>query len=134
MRFLPLIFIAFLISCGNSDHGNSHDTEIPDRTGNFVHTVYLNIHDTLPQNDIDFMILEMKKIQDIPKVLNFTCGEFEDVMDDRAMDRYELVMQMEFDNIDDYKIYQEHPIHLNLRKVAAGYLSERPAVHDFIIH
>ncbi len=103
--------------------------EIDRHKGNLVHTVYFKVK----ENKTDSLIIACKKMSNIKGVKYLEVGRFKDLGDPRAMSDLSIVMQMEFKNQTDYKHYQNHPLHLNLKKTAANYLLGPPITHDFIV-
>ena len=97
--------------------------------GALIHFVFLNLKDDA---SIQLVIDEIKKIDDIPEVLDLQVGPFTDLGDQRAMSDYELVMEMSFHSTEDYEAYQAHPIHLNLKEQLGGYLAGPPATYDYL--
>ena len=105
-------------------------TEIADlkSADDLVHIVYFNLNE---QASVEGLITEIKKLKAIEVVHNLEVGTFQDLGDARAMSYYGVMMQMEFKNEGDYKIYQTHPIHLALKKAVMPYFDGPPATYDY---
>lgn len=99
-------------------------------SGELVHIVYFNI-----KSDADkpVVIQNIKKLEGIPVLKNLDIGTFKDLNDSRALSDYTIIMQMNFANEVDYKTYQEHPIHLTVKKSLKNYLAGKPATYDYIL-
>ena len=96
-----------------------------------VHVVYFKLKDDLSESDRKVLIAEINKIEAIPVLSNLEVGKFQDLGDQRSMSDYSIVMQMDFENEEDYKIYQEHSIHLALKAAIGPYLGGPPTTYDY---
>lgn len=96
-----------------------------------VHTVYLKLKPGLSGKENLALVAEISKLNGIEVVNNLEYGVFQDVGDARALSEYGLVMQMSFDNMDDYHSYQANEIHLNLKEQLGQYLAGPPATYDY---
>ena len=81
-----------------------------------VHEVYFNLKDDLTSEQAESFYQEILKLKGIPVVQNLIVGDFKNLDDPRAFSDYEIKMSMEFMNEKEYADYQEHPIHLALKK------------------
>jgi len=115
---------ALLLSCNSSEKNE-------DVAGSLVHLVYLNTKDTLSQESLKKLNNELIQLEKISQVKNLQVGKFEDLNDPRANKAYEQILYMEFSNKEDYQIYQDHPIHLELKKNLSQYLSGPPMTYDY---
>jgi len=97
-----------------------------------VHTVYLNLKESASKLELKELFAAIEKLHDIEVVHNLDIGFFKDLQDKRALKDLEWVFQMRFKNEASYKIYQEHPLHLALKKVAKPLLDGPPVTHDFM--
>ena len=102
-------------------------TETADKK-QLVHIVWFKMK---PEADKSELIAEIKKLEAIEVLNDLEVGKFQDLGDARAMSNLDLVMQMSFDSETDYKTYQAHPIHLDLKKAAGGYIAAPPVTYDF---
>lgn len=93
-----------------------------------VHIVYFKLKEDASKKGL---IAEIKKLKNIEVLDNLEVGVFEDLGDSRAMSDYDVMMQMEFENEEDYKTYQAHPIHLALKKAVGAYLAGPPVTYDY---
>jgi hypothetical protein len=96
-----------------------------------VHVVYFKLKDDLLESDQKTIIDEIEKIEAIPVLSNLKVGKFQDLGDQRAMSDFGIVMQMDFENEEDYKAYQQHPIHLALKTAIVPYLGGAPVTYDY---
>ncbi len=99
------------------------NTEYP-----LVHVVYFKVK---PDADQAALIEEINKIEAIEVLHELEVGTFKDLGDQRALSDYQIVMSMAFANEEDYKTYQSHELHLNLKKVVGAYLAGPPATYDY---
>ncbi len=96
-----------------------------------VHTVYFKLKEDISDENIEALILEIKKLEEIPHLNNLRVGKFKDLGDKRALSEYVLVMYMDFINEAEYKKYQEHQIHHNLKTAVKPFV-DGIATHDFL--
>jgi hypothetical protein len=94
-----------------------------------VHVVYFDMKDDA---DVSAFITEIEKLRNIEEVQNLEVGTFKNLGDERALSQYELVMQMSFKDSAAYQIYQNHPIHLQLKAAAKSVVAAAPATYDFV--
>ena len=97
--------------------------------GDLVHVVYFDLKETA---NISQFIIEIEKLREIEVIQSLEIGTFKDLGDQRALSEYELVMQMSFKDSAAYQIYQNHPIHLQLKATAKSVLAAPPATYDFV--
>ena len=97
-----------------------------------VHTVYFNLKESATKVELQELFAAIEKLHDIEVVHNLEIGFFADLKDKRALKDLEWVFQMRFKNEAAYKIYQEHPLHLELKNVAKPLLDGPPVTHDFM--
>jgi len=129
-----------IISC-NSDTSKNEWTAYPplsgmeiDQTGYddlLVHIVLFPVKENVSSEEKDEMIKQIVKLENIPQVKGLSVGNFTDLEDKRALDQYAITMTMGFSSKADYIIYQDHPIHLQLKKDIGKYLSGPPVTYDF---
>lgn len=74
---------------------------------------------------------KMEKMEAIPVLSNLEIGKFQDLGDQRAMSDFSIVMQMDFDSEENYRRYQEHPIHLALKRAIGLFLGASPITYDY---
>lgn len=97
--------------------------------GDLVHLVYFDLKEAA---NINQFIIEIEKLREIEVIQSLEIGTFKDLGDQRALSEYELVMQMSFKDSAAYQVYQNHPIHLQLKAAAKAVLSAPPATYDFV--
>ena len=96
-----------------------------------VHIVYLTLKSSEDEDLRTEVVSEIQKLGNIDVVRDLSIGAFEDLGDPRALSEFELVFQMGFSSAGDYKIYQEHPIHLALKAKLGEYLDGPPVTYDY---
>ena len=96
-----------------------------------IHSVYLKIKPEITPEEKAALITEIKKIANIEVLHDLQVGEFADLGDTRAMSDLAIVFQMGFNSEKDYQTYQNHELHLALKKAVGQYLSGPPVTHDF---
>ena len=146
MKFYSLLFsVLLLASCSNSalekelaetkeklaqtEASLATDKDDNDDENTLVHVVYFKLK---PDADQVKLIEEINKLKDIEVLNDLEIGLFEDLGDQRALSDYQLMMSMEFENEEDYKIYQAHELHLGLKEVVGEYLAGPPATYDYM--
>jgi hypothetical protein len=97
--------------------------------GDLVHVVYFDMKEDA---DINAFITEIERLRNIEEVQGLEIGTFENLGDQRALSQYELVMQMSFKDSAAYQVYQNHPIHLQLKAAAKSVVAAAPATYDFV--
>lgn len=102
-------------------------------SGKIKHLVLLDLKDGLSTQERATVLDAIENLVNIKSVENLQFGFFKDLNDDRALKDFELIMQMEFQNPEQYKIYQAHPIHLELKKALGSLLAGPPVTYDFTI-
>ena len=97
--------------------------------GDLVHLVFLKV-----KTDANEAALldELKKLASIEEVKDFQTGPFEDLKDDRALSEYNWIMEMSFENIETYKKFQDHPIHISLKESTKPFMAGPPATYDYM--
>jgi len=100
--------------------------------GDLVHLVYLNLKDDLTEQEASDLVSELYELRRISELKHMTVGNFEDLGDQRAMGKYELVISMSFDDTADYMAYQKHPIHIKLKEALDVYIAGPPATYHYI--
>ena len=95
-----------------------------------VHLVYFDLK---PEANKKVFVEALKNLGDIPSVNDLEVGHFKDLSDKRALSDFEIMMQMSFDSEKDYTTYQNHPIHLKLKSLAAKFVSAPPATYDYLL-
>lgn len=97
--------------------------------GDLIHLVFFRLQaDTYPTD----LITAIKKLEDIPEVMDLEVGPYEELGDARALKEFSLLMSMSFADSSAYQRYQAHPIHLALKENAKAYLAGPPATYDFV--
>ncbi len=96
-----------------------------------VHIVWFKINPDLTTEQDAAFIVELRKLDEIPQVNNLEIGRFQDLGDTRAMSELDIIMQMGFDSEEDYRTYQDHPIHVQLKADIGEYLSGPPVTYDY---
>lgn len=118
-----LLFGAFLSAC-------FHQSK---EEGFILHTVYLNLIDELTPEEETQLLNDIHKLSTIPGVRDLEVGFYKDLGDQRAMDEFEIVLQMKFKDQADYMNFQNHPIHLQLKETGKSKLASPPRTHDAIL-
>lgn len=131
LNWVCLLIVCGLFIIGCTQHSYSDNEKLIAESG-FVHIVYLNLKDDLSNDQIDFLVKELKRLEEIENVLNFSVGTFEDLGDKRALDEYEIIMQMTFSDRATYDIYQQDPLHSEVKKATGSLLAGPPVTYDFI--
>lgn len=94
-----------------------------------VHMVFFKLK---PDADATQMLREIGKLEEINSIVDLEYGLFEDLGDARALSDYDILMQMSFADSVAYNTYQNHPLHLTLKKNTLNLLAGPPATYDYI--
>ncbi len=93
-----------------------------------VHLVWF---DMKADADHRAFFVELRKLEAIQQVNGLEIGKFQELGDQRAMSELELVMRMSFDSEEDYRTYQDHPVHQQLKQDIGLYLDGPPVTYDY---
>ena len=104
----------------------------PSGQPDLVHIVWFKLKDDIQQNGVEELIKKIDKLKEIPEVHALEVGRFHDLEDPRAMSEFGLVMSMRFETDQDYRAYQAHPIHVELKTLVKDYLSGPPVTYDYL--
>lgn len=99
-----------------------------DESGQFTHIVFFKVKSGADQ---EALIAEIKRLEAIEGVKDLEVGPFKNLDDPRALLDYHMMMEMSFDNVEAYKKYQAHPIHLTLKENTKDFMSGPPATYDY---
>lgn len=102
-----------------------------DSTRWLVHVVYFKMKPGSSDADQTALIDAIKRLKAIEVLHDLEVGTFQDLGDKRAMNDYEVVMQMKFKSSADYEVYQAHSLHLALKEVAKDLLGGPPVTYDY---
>lgn len=97
--------------------------------GHLVHLVFFKLKIGVKQT---VLFQEIKKLEAIEVLKDLELGPFLYTGDDRALEEYDVLMEMSFDHLADYQTYQKHPIHLELKKALQPLLAGPPATFDYL--
>lgn len=127
------ILLSFLITCCFGCSPKVTTIEAPQNKlpadYPLVHIVLFDVKEGMS----DALIKELERMDQIESVHHLKVGKFEDLNDKRAMAEYDLIMQMQFLDEASYRQYQNHPLHLSLKKVASQMLEKAPTSYDYTI-
>lgn len=143
MKILLFLLIAFgAMACNN--HGPHVEIEkakaelaqaqlkikklTEEESGRITHIVFFNLKADADENSF---ISEIKKLNEINEVKDLEVGPYKDLGDSRAMNEFDVVMEMSFKDEAAYRNYQAHPIHKNLKNFAKGSLESAPVTYDY---
>ncbi len=131
-----IVLVAFMFyACKNSDNQLVENSEIKEKIEAsdrlLMHTVFLNLKDSISQEDKAYALNELKKLKDIPEVMSFVVGTKANTGDPRLNKTYDLVLQMSFKNIEELKLYDKDSLHSEVRKKLKNLLAGPPEVYDY---
>lgn len=149
MKHLALSIFLIFISCDQAIKPNNENKEMADEllqksllearnqleqfqyedSGTITHIVFFDLK---PEANKEAFINELTKVSEIDEVLDFDYGSFKNLNDARAMQEFELVMEMSFQSEAAYKAYQDHPIHMQLKSNVKDYLNAPPVTYDYL--
>ena len=125
-RWTVFIALAILfLGCGEHESV----TPQPDHGGMLSHSVFFDLK---PDADVEAFLSVLRQLERIPVVKDMQLGTFEDLKDPRALDTYEVAMEI-ICLKEDYPVYQAHEIHDKVRQQVGEYLSNKPAVFDYMV-
>ena len=102
-----------------------------DSSERLVHVVWFKLKPELGDTDLENLLIEIDKLNQIEVVKELEVGKFADLGDPRAMKDFQLVMSMKFESKTQYHEYQEHPIHLALKNVVGNFIAGPPVTYDY---
>lgn len=97
---------------------------------NLIHMVYFDVKENA---EVETLIEEIRMLEEVEALKDLEIGTFKNLGDKRALEKFEVFMQMAFDTEEDYKTYQNHPAHLSLKKSIGKYLAGPPVTYDYIV-
>ncbi len=100
-------------------------------TRSLAHMVYLDLKEDISDLERNTLVGAIRRLSEIDEVKSLEIGDFKNLNDPRALAQFELFFQMDFKNTEDYKVYQNHKIHLRLKKLAKGLLAGPPVTYDY---
>ena len=130
---LPLIILGLIAllslirGCGEIIRPSIEEYEVIAEPG-IRHIVLLDLKENANR---DAVIKEIEKLSAIEQVKDLEFGAFKDLKDIRALSGYEVALSMYIANESDYRIYQDHPIHLGLKVALKDVLNAPPSTYDF---
>lgn len=95
------------------------------------HIVLFDVKETLTKEETLTLKESIQSLSKISEVLKLEFGEFINLKDQRALDQYEYILTLAFRSEEDYNLYQDHPIHKNLKAQLNNYLAGPPATYDY---
>jgi len=101
--------------------------------GDFLHEVYFNFKTDLTEKEKANFIKILSELKTIDEAKGTQIGIPKDTGDKRMRTDYDLVLHMSFNNMQDYKTYQNHETHLSVKKRIGGMLAGPPFVYDYEI-
>lgn len=97
-----------------------------------IHTIYLTTKPDLSDEDKAKFITTVESLGQIEQVKSIEVAERLNVGDEeRALTKYNIILQMRFDNLEDLKIYDKDEFHAQVRGQLKEYLAGPPASFDF---
>lgn len=99
---------------------------------NLIHVVYLNLKEDISSEQKKELVAAIDDLAKINEVDELELGNFADLGDVRALSEFEMVFSMAFLNKSEYEVYQAHPIHLRLKKIAEPMLEGPPVTYDYL--
>lgn len=102
-----------------------------DKSQKLVHVVLFKLKPELTDASLTKLIAAIEKLTQIDVVKELEIGKFTDLGDKRAMNEFQLVMSMKFDTKKHYHEYQDHPVHVSLKKVVGDFIAGPPATYDY---
>lgn len=93
-----------------------------------VHIVWFKLKEDVDQ---DALVVELNKLDGIDVVQDLEIGRFQDLQDPRAMSELDMVMQMAFQSEADYRTYQQHPVHVQLKQDVGQFIAGPPVTYDY---
>ena len=126
-----LVFIA----CDSSVNQVKDEPESKTNSdSSFVHIVFFDLVDSLDDQSVSQFISTLKELSEIEQVSGFFAGPYLEMGDKRALNQYDICMQMRFNSRKEYTLYQAHPSHLALKKNVIHFLKSSPRTYDYTIN
>lgn len=98
-----------------------------------VHSVYLDLLDSLDQSTIDRVIQDLYSLDRVEGVEGLTVQERIETGDQRMPEGFDLVLQMSFEGRKHLEDYSKDPLHLEVRSRLKGLLNGAPVVYDAVV-
>ena len=100
-------------------------------SGDFLHEVYFNFKKGVSEKEIKDFVIILNELKSIEAAKGTQIGFPKSTGDKRMRKDYDVVLHMSFNNMEDYKSYQNNETHLSVKKRLGPFLSAPPFVYDY---
>lgn len=121
---IALFLFLFSLSC-TSDSSSVLEPITP-----LKHIVLLDLKKTCTAEEEDLVIARLNSLNRIEGVYDLAVSRRTETEDSRAIQNYDLMLSMEFESLEQLKVYTFDDHHLAIRKSLASYLDSAPRVID----
>lgn len=113
IQFLAICIMAVLISACQVGTDQTDSNESPSTVDMLQHTVFFYLHEDVTQEEREQFEKGLKTLLSIEEIYNYELGtpaatEERDVTDHS----FGYVIYSWFETLEDYEVYEEHPVHL----------------------
>lgn len=132
--FVGLAVLLVLSACGNqspvvSEPEHDKGTDLP--TKMLMHDVYLNLKDSIKEEDLAKCLEELKRLGKVESTHWLHVGKRAETGDARLDKNYDLALHVVFLSQEHLERYSVDPLHLNVRENIKGFLAGPPVVYDY---
>ena len=130
MKHLVLCLL-ILASCSKSKPQENAIEKTIDYSGKLVHTVFFKLKNNEDRPALFESLETFKKIELIQRL---EIGIFEDTGNPKSdLSSHQVVVQMTFDDLAAFRLYEKHPIHLASIEATKDLMAGPPTGYDYII-
>ena len=128
-----LLVLSMGISCENSSKPMDESTaEVKENnSGKLIHTVYFQLK---PEANKETLITSLETFEGIEVAKSVEIGESLDTGNPESMlSDHSVTVRITFDNLEDFRIYEKHPIHLASIEDTKELMAAQPIGYDYIV-
>ena len=116
--------VLLLLSC---THNSSRVEEVETP---LKHIVLLDLKESCTAKEEAGIVAQLNSLSRIEGVYNLEVSRRFETEDPRALEDYDLMLYMEFEDLISLKAYSSNPEHLSIREQVSPYLDRIPAIVD----
>lgn len=136
-KLIVIAFAAFLLTASCKQNETiiekeiikEFEKEVPERL--LMHNVFLNLNDSISATDLDMVMNELSKLNQVESVLLYHAGKRAETGDARLDKDYDVALHVVFESEENLKKYSIDPLHLAVREKIKPFLIAPPVVFDY---
>ena len=137
--FLPLLIGLILVACSSEPKPENkpkpehpkHDKEHKPPKRMLLHEVFLDLKDSISEEDRKMVFEELKRLEKLTEVHHLHVGKRAETGDDRMPEGFDFGLHVVFESEEKLKAYGQNATHLEVRANIKEHLAAKPVVYDF---